>query len=267
MKKTARIAGVAALLLCAAACSGTPDVDTFTIGQKVAVTKADGELVEGTVVSRDGRSLQVTTAQATKSVPRDQIVDARSVDATRPTTLPSAATFREYTVPAGTRLSLTLSTGISSTRSQVEDPVQATLARLVTVGGAEVLPAGSTLRGTVAGVEESGRVKGRASIALRFTSVTIVGRAEPSDIDATYSQTARATKGEDAAKIGVGAGAGAIIGALFGGKSGAGAGALVGGGAGTALVLSTKGEETSLPAGAALTVTLRRDAVVRVPVR
>ena len=67
---------------------------------------------------------------------------------------------------------------------------------------------------------------------------------------------AESTKTDDAKKIGVGAGAGALIGGLLGGKSGAGTGAAIGGGAGTALVVTTTGEEVELRAGTPVEVSL-----------
>jgi len=169
-------------------------------------------------------------------------------------------------VPEGTALSLRLATAINSGTGRVEDPVEATLAQAVSVGGAEVLPAGSTLKGTVSAVEASGKIKGLASITLHFTSVTAAGRDDRYDIDAAYSETAGATKGSDAKKIGIGAGAGAAIGGLLGGKSGAATGVAIGGGAGTAVVLATKGEELDYRPGAMLTVRLKRDIDVRVPI-
>jgi hypothetical protein len=92
-------------------------------------------------------------------------------------------------------------------------------------------------------VEGSGKVKGRASITLHFASVAAAGRDDRYDIDATYSETAEGTKGSDATKIGVGAGAGAAIGGLLGGKSGA----AIGGGTGAAVVLGTRGKEVEHP--------------------
>ena len=93
------------------------------------------------------------------------------------------------------------------------------------------------------------------------------GRDDRYDIDATYSETAEATEGSDAKKIGIGAGAGAAIGGLLGGKSGAAKGAVSGGGAGTATVLATKGKDVEHPAGATWTVTLKRNVDVRVPIK
>jgi hypothetical protein len=264
MKRMSRDIGVAVVVFLGAACASQPDVDTVAIGEDVALTRADGGVVEGTITSRDDTSVQVTTGTTTKSIPKDEIVDVRVVDETRPTELPPAATFREYTVPEGTTLSLTLATPISSETSRVEDPVEATLAQAVSVGSTEVLPAGSSVRGVVSAVEGSGKVKGLASITLHFTSVA--AGPEHHDIDATYSETAAATKGEDATKIGIGAGAGAAIGGLLGGKSGAATGAAIGGGAGTAAVLATTGKEVERRAGATLTVTLNKSVDVRVPI-
>jgi len=250
MKKMSRGFGVVVLLLSAAACTSQREVDKVAVGQDIAVTKADGGVVEGKVASLDDRNVQVTTGQTTRSIPKDQIVDVKVVDEAKPTDLPPAARFREYTVPEGTALSLRLVTAINSGTGRVEDPVEATLAEAVSVGGAEVLPAGSTLKGTVSAVEASGKIKGLASITLHFTSVAAAGRDDHYDIDATYSETAEATKGSDATKIGIGAGAGAAI----------------GGGAGTAAVLATKGEEIDHRAGAMLTVRLKKNIDVRVPI-
>jgi hypothetical protein len=144
--------------------------------------------------------------------------------------------------------------------------VTATLVEPVSIGGAEVWPAGSALTGTVSAVEGSAKVKGLASISLRFTNLSAAGRDDQYEIDGTYSETANGTKTEDAAKIGIGAGAGAIIGGILGGKGGARKGAVIGGGAGTAVVLGTAGDEVQHAAGATLTAALRSDVDVQVPI-
>lgn len=266
MRQTPPYAGLALFLLSAVACSSHPEVANVAAGQDVAVTRADGGVVEGRVASVDDESVHLTTGPTTRSIPKDQIVDVKTVEEGQPAKLPPAAKFREYTVPEGTTLSLRLSTAIDSDTARVEDRVEATLAETVSVGGTAVLPAGSTLEGTVAAVEGSGKVKGLASITLHFTGLAAAGRDDRYDIDATYSETARATKGTDATKIGIGAGAGAVVGGLLGGKRGAVKGAVIGGGAGTAVVLSTKGQEVERPAGTRLTVRLERSIDVRVPI-
>jgi hypothetical protein len=266
VKKMSEYVGLAVLLVFTAACRSQPEVDQVAVGQDVALTKADGGVVEGTVASVDDTSVHVTTGQTTRLIPKDEIVDVEVVNEGQSVNLPPAAKFREYTVPEGTTLSLRLATAIHSGTASVDDRVEATLAEAVSVAGAEVLPAGSTLVGTVAAVDASGKIKGLASITLHFTSIATAGRDDRYDIDATYSETAEATKGSDATKIGIGAGAGAAIGGLLGGKGGAAKGAAIGGDAGTAVVLSTTGDEVERPAGARLTVRLKRSLDVRVPI-
>jgi hypothetical protein len=179
---------------------------------------------------------------------------------------PKAPEFREVTIPTGTVLRVTLTTPVASDTSNVEDAVRATLQNAVAAEGVTALPAGATVRGHVTSAERSGKVKGRASIGLRFNSVDLSGDGGTESIQsATISHVAPTTKKKDAAKIGVGAGAGAIIGGIVGGGSGAAKGAAIGGGAGTGAVLATRGEEVRLPAGTALSVKLTAPLTVRVP--
>ena len=266
MSRISRRVGVALFAVLVSACARQPAVDTVTLGQGVAVTKADGGVVEGTVTARDQKTVQVKTGRTTKTIPKDEIVDVQVVDETKPVVLPPVAKYREYTVPAGTRLVLTLATPINSGTNRVEDPVDATLAEAVSIGGVQALPANSTVKGVVSAVKGSAKVKGLASLSVRFTSLAAAGRDDRYDIDATYSETAQPTKTADATKIGIGAGIGAAIGGILGGKGGAAKGAVIGGGAGTAVVLDTKGQEVNHAAGTTLTVTLARDVDVRLPI-
>jgi hypothetical protein len=167
------------------------------------------------------------------------------------------------TIPAGTALPLALTSSIASDTSAVEDAVTAELTSPITIDGRDVLPAGTRLTGVVTAVEESDRVKGRAMIAFRFTSLRH-GDTRYDLETAPLSHLAPATKGEDATKIGIGAGAGAVIGGILAGKKGAAEGAAVGGGAGTGVVLATKGREVRLPPGTDVTTHLTSPLTVRV---
>jgi len=170
---------------------------------------------------------------------------------------------QEVTIPAGTALALVLTNSIASDTSAVEDAVTAELTDPITIDGLDVLPAGTRLTGVVTAVDDANRVKGRAMIAFRFTSLRT--RDTRYDLQtAPQSHLAPATKGEDAAKIGIGAGAGAVIGGILGGKKGAGEGAAIGGGAGTGVVLATKGREVRLEPGASVTTHLTAPLTVRV---
>ena len=109
-------------------------------------------------------------------------------------------------------------------------------------------PAGSRVEGVVSSVDEGGRVKGRASLALRLVSITTADGRTVACQTGSYAVLARATKKKDALKIGIGAGVGAAIGAIAGGGKGAAIGSATGGGAGTGVVLATRGDPAVVPA-------------------
>jgi hypothetical protein len=174
--------------------------------------------------------------------------------------------FREVTIPAGTALPLELLTPLSSESAQVETPVRARVRQSVTVDGYTAIPAGSTVTGSVTDVAESGRVKGKAHLAFRFGEIELRGARERISTN-TLTYQAEATKGEDATKIGAGAGIGAAIGGLLGGGSGAAKGAAIGGAAGTGVVLATKGKEVTLAEGTDIAPTLSAPLTIRVPLQ
>ena len=120
-------------------------------------------------------------------------------------------------VASGTELELILETAVSSETAKSEQAVRARVGKAVVVAGMTVIAEGAPVTGTVVAVERAGRVKGRASVALRFNQVVVANT--PYDIStARIVREAEATKGEDAKKIGIGAGAGAVIGVIAGGE-------------------------------------------------
>lgn len=281
-----------ALMIAGAGCADRVDInlEKIPVGTKVEVTRQDGGVVRGTLDARDEKTVKVKAGSVDRSVPRDRIADAQVsvprdqvadvqvsvprdqiadvqvVDETKPAALPAIAKFREFTFPLGTKLAVRLDSTVGSDSSHVEDPIEATLTDAVVVDSIEVLPAGSVVRGTVAAVQPAGKVKGRASLTLLFGSVSVTGRDERYEIAARTDLMAPETKGEDAAKIGIPAAGGAIIGGILGGKKGAAIGTAVGGGAGAAVVLSTPGQEIRLQRGAVLSLPLDQAVVVRVPI-
>jgi len=110
------------------------------------------------------------------------------------------------------------------------------------IDGTTVLQKGTKVRGRVVGVEDSGRVKGLASIQLELTDIMQGDRMIAITTD-TFGATADSSKTRDGEIIAGGAGIGAAVGAIAGGKKGAAIGAVTGGGAGTGVVLATKGKE------------------------
>lgn len=196
--------------------------------------------------------------------------DSRLPNAATPpgdATEPARRDWREVTIPAGTRLPIRLEEAIASDTSRVEEPVRATLLNNIVVRGQTVVPAGSGVAGVVTEARQSGRVKGRATLGVRFDKLEVKGAAGPYAIrTGLVTRQAPSTKGRDAAKIGVPAIGGVVLGGIFGGKKGAIIGGTVAGGAGTAVVLTTRGAEVRLPRGTHLAVTLLAPVTVRVPV-
>jgi hypothetical protein len=164
-------------------------------------------------------------------------------------------------VPAGTVIPVRFQTTVSSATSGPEDRVIATVRQDVRIGGRVAIPAGSELRGHVVNTQRSGRVKGRASVAVDFDRVVVRGRTY--DVDTRQlTVVAPDTHGRDAKVIGGGAGAGAIIGAIADGKEGAAKGALLGGAAGTGVVLGTRGKEVRIGSGSRWRLRLAQPLVV-----
>ena len=93
----------------------------------------------------------------------------------------SVPEYREVTLPAGTVLPVELTTRVGSEISSVEDAVRGTLRRPVVVGGVQAFPAGTAVIGHVTAAERSARVKGRARIAFRFTTIDPPGDAAAAD--------------------------------------------------------------------------------------
>ena len=179
---------------------------------------------------------------------------------------PRAPQYRTLRVPANTALALELLTPLSSETTTLETPVKARLKQAINVDGYTILPVGTQLAGNVTEVESAGRVKGRSRLAFAFTDVTVPGGAREKLKTSPVVVEGESTKGQDAAKIGVGAGVGAVIGGILGGGSGAAKGAAIGGGAGTGVVLATKGKEVTLAEGADVATTLADPFELRVRV-
>ena len=174
--------------------------------------------------------------------------------------------WRELTIPEGTALPLELETALSSETAQVETPVRARLKQAVVVNGMTALPAGAIVTGNVTSVERAGRVKGRSSLAFTFNQVR-ADNITAGIRTAPLSYVGEASKGEDATKIGAGAGVGAIVGGIVGGGEGAAKGAAIGGAAGTGVVLATRGKEVELASGADLAAILAAPLTIRVTAR
>jgi hypothetical protein len=141
--------------------------------------------------------------------------------------------------------------------------VRARVTRAVVVDGVTVIPTGARLNGSVTLVERGGKMRDRARIGIRFSSVAVNGVRIPLQTDAIYRE-GDAPGGEATAKIGASAVVGSILGGVFGGKKGAAIGGAAGAAGGTAMVVAGDRNAAALIAGAALTVRLTEPAEFRV---
>ena len=176
------------------------------------------------------------------------------------------------TVPAGTRVLLTLLSPISTGSAQPGNGVYLQTVTPITAGNETVIPPGSYVQGEVDRVIRPGKVKGRAELQIHFTSVTFpsgyhqslqaqLGSA-PADESAAMGKEGtikeKGSKGKDVGTVAAPATTGAVIGAIANGGKGAGIGAGIGGAVGVAAVLLTRGNEVRMNTGDPIEIVLER---------
>jgi hypothetical protein len=135
-----------------------------------------------------------------------------------------------------------------------------------------VIPVGSYLRGEVTDSKRPGRVKGKGELRIRLNTLilpngyTVDLNAEPRSTDGAGTTTdsegkitGPGGKGKDAETVAATTVTGAGIGAIAAGGKGAGIGAGIGGVAGLAAVLLSRGPEAQLPRGSSMDLVLERD--------
>ena len=245
------------------ACNRTEAVEEIPVGTEVTVVTQDGALVRGKIATVNPEVVELTGERpnTTTRVVRKSIAEVKRTSAA-PEEPVAAARVRTVTIPDNTVLNVTLETSHASDTSRAEDAVRGTLDSPVVIDEVTVIPSGSVLTGHVTGAQESGKVKGRAELGLRFDR--IIFRSVTYDIATKpLYWVAEGTKKDDAVKIGVGAAAGAIIGGITGGKKGAAIGTAIGAGGGTAVVLATDGDEVRVASGRKLKVSLTDPLIIR----
>jgi hypothetical protein len=177
---------------------------------------------------------------------------------------PQRLQYEELTIEKRSVIGIRLDNALSTRTARVEDRVSATVSRDVTVNGRTAIAAGARLEGTVVLVERGGRFKDRPRLGLRFDRLILTDGTRVSLKTDTIYREGDSPSADATAKVGAGGVAGAILGAVLGGKKGAAIGSAVGAAGGAAAVLKSDGNESSLAAGAALTVRLTEDVTVTI---
>lgn len=159
---------------------------------------------------------------------------------------PPAPRTRTVTLPAGTRIQITMIDSIDSEKDRAGQEFRASLDAPIVIGEDVVVPAGQDVTIKLLEARSAGRMTGRSE--LRVEAVRLVYQGRTYSLDTTEYEEVGSSRGKrTAATIGGGAAIGAAIGAAAGGGKGAAIGAAIGAGSGTAVQVLTKGQQVRIP--------------------
>src|SRR5579884_4189076 len=183
-------------------------------------------------------------------------------------------------IPQGAHVLLRMVSSVNTRTAQAGDYVYMRTASPIAVEGRILVPVDSYVQGVVAEARRSGRIAGRAELAIRIDTLLLPGGksfkiaphlASVETDEFGQKVTGRnendikqaPTRGQDAARVAILAGTGATIGGLADrGWRGAGIGAAAGGAVGIATALMTRGKEVQLRQGATLDVVFDRPVTI-----
>lgn len=182
-------------------------------------------------------------------------------------------------IPQGAHVALRLVNSLSTRTAKEGDFVYMRTVTPIAAGGSIVVPVGTYVQGVVTRSVRSGRVKGRAELAIRLETMTLASgkviqvsphlasvdaagttqKVDPKENDIKQGSN----HGADAERIATLSGTGAAVGGLAERSwTGAGIGAGAGAGVGLATVLLTRGREIDLRQGATVDVVFDRPVTV-----
>jgi hypothetical protein len=168
---------------------------------------------------------------------------------------PAQAAMNGFTLPAGTNFVIRMIEGVDSERARVGQTFAASLDQPVMLNGDTVIPRGADVAVKLVDAKESGKLTGRAELALALQSVRVNGQMV--DINSQTVTQESSSRGERTAKVAGGTAAvGAIIGAIAGGGKGAAIGAGAGAAAGAGSQVITNGQRVRIPSETRLTFVL-----------
>lgn len=202
-----------------------------------------------------------------KTIPAALVAGLMLVGCARQTRVESAGDVAVSTTPAdatmlpgGSTVEVRLDQEIGTKVSKVGDHFTATVENAVVAqNGATVVPAGSKIHGKVTGLDNSDRLGDAAVIKVDFERLTVNGRDYPfnAKVTATNLQTRGGdSRDETLKKAGIGAAAGAVLGAVLSGGDldKILLGGALGAAAGTAISLGMGETEAVLPSGTRMTL-------------
>jgi hypothetical protein len=184
--------------------------------------------------------------------------------AAAPAPAPAAASVDsngQVTIPAGQSLLIRMIDGVDSSKNHVGDIFHASLETDLTLGNTIVARKGTDVYGRLAESQKSGNFSGKSELQLELTRLVIDGKDYPV-VSSDYTLQGKGQGSQTAKKVGVGAVAGTIIGAIAGGGKGAAIGAAAGGATGAGVQVLTKGAQVKVPSETVLEFRLQQPVTV-----
>jgi hypothetical protein len=178
------------------------------------------------------------------------------IEPVRPVAIPPPPAVRQVTLPAGTLIPIRMIDSVDSKTSRPGQTFQAIVDESVMFNGEVAVPKNAEVLVKLSQLRQGGAVSGTTQIQLQLERVTIDRKAYAIETN-VYEQRGESQAREATKKGGIGAGVGALIGAIAGGGKGAAIGAGIGGGAGVAAAAATSGD-VRVPAESRLTFRLEQ---------
>ena len=171
-------------------------------------------------------------------------------------------------LPSGTNIDVTIDQEIGTKSSKVGDTFTATVTTpIVATNGVTAVPAGSKIQGKITGLDTSDKLGDQAAIRVDFDRIVVNGTSYPfyGKVTATNLDTRGESREETIRKAGVGAAAGAVLGAIVSGGDldKILLGGVLGAAAGTVISLGMGDVEGVLPAGTTLKLQTTRTVALR----
>ena len=198
-------------------------------------------------------SASAPPAEEARPAPLPAAQPAAPPAAAPPPAPPAPPKPRVATLGAGQVITIRTTRELSTKTVETGAPFSAVLEEPIRSGDWTIAAAGAKVDGRVVEADKGGRVKGKASLSIELTALTLADGSKIELVTSPISNEAAANKGKNAAKVGIAAGTGAAIGAIAGGGQGAAIGAVAGGAVGTL----ARGESAEIPAESVIGFELR----------
>jgi hypothetical protein len=247
-----------------------------SLGLADTITMKSGNVINGTYLGGTARQVRVDVGDTIQTLdvtdisriefggntpppPPPPVQARRENNVMRPDPTPPPAPTRSamngFTLPAGTNLVIRMIEGVDSENARVGQTFAASLDQPVMLNGDTVIPRGADVTVKLVDAKESGKLTGRAELALALQSIRV--NQQMVDINTQTVTQESSSRGERTAKVAGGTAAvGAIIGAIAGGGKGAAIGAGAGAAAGAGSQVIMNGQRVRIPSETRLTFVL-----------